>query len=65
VIVTVTTQQAELLASFERAVAHAIEQRNTVLNILSMGHVPDGSVLLNINTRTGELTFKAPEAEDG
>lgn len=64
-IVQVTPEQARWLADAQAAMAAATLHAQTVLTTLSVGQVPPGAPLTNINLDTGELTFGEPAPNAG
>lgn len=55
--VTVTLSQAAYLAGLVQEAKQAQQKANEALALLTMGHVPPNTVLEDINTDTGVLTF--------
>lgn len=60
---TVTPLQAHYLAGLVAEAQKAQRVANEAVALLTLGHVPAGAVLQDINTDTGTLTFTVLEPE--
>lgn len=63
---TVTPAQAAHLAALLRDAQTAHQRLREALTLLTLGQVPEGATLTDINTDTGVLSFRvepAPDAE--
>lgn len=63
--VTVTPLQAQYLAGLVQEAQKAQRAANEALALLTLGHVPAGAVLQNVDVETGVLTFAGPPATEG
>lgn len=61
---TVTRAQAAHLAALLRDATDAHDRLRGAVSLLTLGHVPEGATLTNINTDTGALTFHVEPPPD-